>query len=202
MNKAVLYRLNSDDTTFYNMFGDYTYLTEGYYTSLDYELSKIKIRPTTEEALDAYVVPLAMQKAKDANMKIPEYEIVTEKIQPPVLAYPINPFTSKYEVIVNKEEINTKFKTLTMNGKYATICQKLPADYRIDTVRSVLGKTLVQEYEEFAMTAFKVFGLPLMKLRVIVTVNEYLFSAVEPLLFDELTLKEKKIIEEIGTWQR
>jgi hypothetical protein len=184
------------------MFGDYTYLTGGYYKSLDCELSQIRIMPTTEEALDAYVVPLAMKKAQLSNLKTPEYEIVTEKMIPPVLAYPINPFTSKCEVIIEKEDVEKKLKKLTMNGKYAVICQKLPSDYRIDVVRCILGLTLEQEYKEFAMSIFETFHLPLMKIRIIVTVDEYLFSAIEPLPYDELTLKEKKIIEEMGTWQR
>jgi hypothetical protein len=184
------------------MFGDYTYLTEGYYRSIDYELAQIKIKPTTEEALDAYVVPLAMQKAQLANIKTPEYEIITEKICPPVLAYPINPFTSKFELVSTKDDIKGKLKTLTMNGKYATLCQKLPDDYRIDIIRCILGKTLILEYSEFAMGIFQAFAIPLMKIRVIVTANDYLFSAIEPLLFEELTLKEKKIIEELGIWQK
>ncbi|MCR4442755.1 MAG: RimK-like ATPgrasp N-terminal domain-containing protein [Peptococcaceae bacterium] len=200
--EIILYRLNSDDTYLYNMFGDYTYLTEGYYKSLDCELSGINIRPTTEEALDAYVVPLAMKKAEFSGIKTPVHEIVTEKLTPPILAYPINPFTSKCEVIIEKENMGEDLKRVTMGGKYATICQRLPADYRIDVVRSLLGLTLQKEYTAFAMSVFKAFHLPLMRIRVIVTADEYLFSAIEPLPYDELTLKEKKMLEEMGTWQR
>ncbi|MFZ5944168.1 MAG: RimK-like ATPgrasp N-terminal domain-containing protein [Bacillota bacterium] len=202
MSNAILFKLKNDGDFFLNMFGDYTYLTAGYYISLDAELADEKIMPTTEEALDAYVVPLAMEKAKLNNIFTPEYEIVTEKIVPPVLAYPINPYTSKFEVITDSDNLKQKLNTVTMSGKYATLCQRLPEDYRIDIVRCVLGKTLVKEYEEFTQAVFQVFRIPLMKIRVIVTTSRYLFSAIEPLLFDELTLKEKKIIEESGTWQK
>jgi len=40
-----------------------------------------------------------------------------------------------------------------------------------------------------------------MKIRVIVTSSQYLFSSICPLEFDQLTLNEKKILEGIGTWQ-
>lgn len=201
-NILFLYKLKENDGTYINMFGDYTYLTEGYYRTLDAEMEHIKIMPTTEEALDAYIVPLAMEKAKLNDISTPDYEIITEKITPPVIAYPINPYTSKFEIVTTNDDLKKKLNTVTMSGKYATLCQRLPDDYRIDIVRSVLGRTLVTEYEYFARKVFEVFRIPLMKIRVIVTTNEYLFSAIEPLLFDELTLKEKKIIEELGIWQR
>jgi len=196
-----MFRLYNDEEYLNNMFGDYTYLTDGYYKSMDCELSELKVRPTTEEALDAYVVPLAMRKAALNNIQIPECEIITDKLIPPVLAYPVNPFSSKFEVITEREDLNKKLKTLTMSGKYAVICQKLPDDYRIDVIRCFLGMSLEEEYNEFAMNIFRVFKLPLMKIRAIVTADKYLFSAIEPLLYEELTLKEKKKIEEMGTWQ-
>lgn len=202
MSNAMLFKAKDNDALYFNMFGDYTYLTEGYYKSLDAELRGINIRPTTEEALDAYVVPLAMEKARLYGIAVPENEIITEKIIPPVLAYPINPYTSKFEVVTDSDNLKSKLNTVTMSGKYPSLCQKLPEDYRIDIIRCFLGKTLLKEYEEFAANIFQAFHIPLMKIRVIVTSSHYLFSAIEPLIFDELTLKEKKIIEELGTWQR
>lgn len=202
MNHILLYKLYNNDKIYLNMLGDYTYLTEGYYKSLDAELENLSIMPTTEEALDAYIVPLAMQKAKINGISTPEYEIVAEKITPPVLAYPINPYTSKFEIAYTNDDLKKKLNTVTMSGKYPTLCQRLPDDYRIDIVRTILGQTLTHEYDEFSLKIFDVFRIPLMKIRVIVTPSEYLFSAIEPLLFDELTLKEKKIIEELGIWQK
>ncbi|MGD9679007.1 MAG: RimK-like ATPgrasp N-terminal domain-containing protein [Vulcanibacillus sp.] len=202
MNNGYLYKLNDNKDFYINLFGDYTYLTEGYYISLDAELDNLSIIPTTQETLDAYVVPLAMTKASLNNLPIPEYEIITEKITPPVIAYPINPYTSKFEIVGINDDLKKKLNSVTMNGKYATLCQKLPEDYRIDVVRSIMGKTLVEEYKEFVKLIYEVFKIPLMNIRVIVTSTNYLLSSIEPLRLDELTLKEKKVIEEIGTWQR
>ncbi len=201
MNNGYLYKKNDKDFCL-NLFGDYTYLTEGYYISLDAELENIKVLPTTEEALDAYVIPLAMEKAKLHSIPIPNYEIVTEKIVPPVLAYPINPYTLKFEIVNENDDLKKKFNTVTMSGKYPSLCQKLPEDYRIDVVRSIVGKTLVSEYDRFIKMIYETFRLPLMKIRVIVTPSNYLLSAIEPLLLEELTLKEKKIIEELVPWQK
>src|SRR5690606_28830490 len=60
-----------------NLAGDYSYLTTGYYASLDAELAGLKVLPTTADALDAYVVPIAMENAHLAGLAVPAHEIVT-----------------------------------------------------------------------------------------------------------------------------
>ena len=190
------------DVTHVNLSGDYSYLLSGYYDSLDAELAGLSIIPTTRDALDAYVVPIAMEKARAAGLAVPDYEIVTEKLlPPPVLAYPINPFMDKGELIRETDELKQRRKALTMSGKYAVICQKLDLDSRIDVARCVLGKCLTEEYRDFAAEVFGVFRLPLMRVRVIVSAKAYLLSAIEPLPFDSLTLNEKKLLEGLEPWQ-
>src|SRR5690554_7885814 len=97
-----------------NLSGDYTYLTSGYYASLDAELDGLSVLPTTGEALDAYVVPIAMEKARHAGIAVPPSEIVTERFPPPpLLAYPINPFSSRGELLLDAEAIESRRKGLT-----------------------------------------------------------------------------------------
>lgn len=193
-----------DETILFNMIGDYSYLTEGYYLSHDAKIRGKTIYPSPEAILDAYVVPLALEKARKCNIATPEFKITNDEtgIEPPVLLYPINPFSERFELISNLEEAPKQYRTVTRLGKYAALAQKLPHDdYRIDTMRCIMGKTLTNEYQDFAWQTFKVFGLPLMKIKVIVTSTQYMFSSISPLKFDQLTLKEKKILEGIGTWQ-
>ncbi|MDD2212356.1 MAG: RimK-like ATPgrasp N-terminal domain-containing protein [Clostridia bacterium] len=201
MCDPLLFRLNQDPAVSYNMCGDYTYLKEGYYHSLDDELAGVKIKPTMEEMLDAYVVPLTMEKANLAGINIPRYEILTEKIPSPVLAYPINPFTTKEIIIKNPEEAKTKIKTLTMGGKFAMLCQYLPDNYQIVAVHSILGWTANDEFQELAQDVFRVFQIPLMRIIVIVDDKHYLFSAIKPLSLKELAKEERCRLEEVGMWQ-
>ncbi|MBU4484861.1 RimK-like ATPgrasp N-terminal domain-containing protein [bacterium] len=193
------------ETVYFNMFGNYFYLTEGYYSSLDAQIKDQIVFPTLEDTLDAYVVPLAMEKAAMNDILIPEYKIVNDGIgiKSPVLVYPINPFSEASEIVVSEDEIIEKVKNVTRSGKYAALVQQLPvSDYRIDSVRCVLGKTLVPEYNDLAWKIFKIFKLPLMKIKIIVTVSSYLFSSIEPMEFDSLTLNEKKILEGAGSWRK
>ncbi|HEX7003462.1 MAG TPA: RimK-like ATPgrasp N-terminal domain-containing protein [Trueperaceae bacterium] len=181
--------------------GDYSYMSSAYYEVLDAELAGQKIIPTTRDALDAYVVPIAMERARLAGMLVPEHVLATERFpEPPFMAYPVNPFSSAAELIVDAKTLEERRNGLTYTGKYAALCQTLPPDYRIDVVRTILGRSLTEEYRDFAREVFENFGIPLARVRVIVAPHGYLLSALEPLPFESLTLNEKTLLAGLGSW--
>ncbi|MFA5550234.1 MAG: RimK-like ATPgrasp N-terminal domain-containing protein [Trueperaceae bacterium] len=185
-----------------NLSGDYTYLTSGYYASLDAEQSGLTVLPTTAEALDAYVVAIAMEKAVLAGLAVPEYQIVTDRFPPPpMLAYPINPFTLTGQLLLDDAAVEAHRKGLTYTGKYAVLAQTLPADYRLDVLRLVLGRSLIPQYEEYGAQLFELFRLPLMRVKVIVTPKEFQLSAIEPLPFGQLSQDERQLLNGMGTWR-
>lgn len=207
--QPLLFKLNPEafetqleDVHYANLHGDYSYLLSGYYDSLDAELSGLSVIPTTQDALDAYVVPIAMEKARKGGLSVPDHEIVTDKmLAPPIMAYPVNPFFSKGELLADMQTLEHRRNALSMTGKYAVLCQRLKGDYRIDVLRCVMGQCLNEPYEEFAAEVFRIFRIPLMRVRVIVVAKEYQLSAIEPLLYDDLTLNEKKLLNGLGSWQ-
>ncbi len=192
--------LDDPERVFVNLHGDYSYLTEGYYLSLDADGHGRDALPTPMEAIEAYVVPLALEKARLGGLPVPDYSISNDQFEPPVIAYPVNPFSTKCEVIQTLDEAEAKVRSLTLNFKYAFVCQAMPSDCRIDTCRCVIGKSMTREYDAFAAKAFEVFRLPLMRIHVIVTPESYLFSAISPLERDSLTLGEKAILKDAGLW--
>jgi len=210
MNEIWLFKTREDllgeGETYYNLYGDYTYMLEGYYETLMSQLTGINIHPTAEECLDAYIIALAMEKASLNGIPVPEYKIVTDKTKIdsfPVLGYAMNPFSNNSYIIDNGSFYEHKIKSLTLSGKYFALLQKIPSeDYRLDTIRCILGLTNVKEYQEFAMSIFKVFKIPLMKIKTIVTLDNYFLSAIEPLNYDLLTINEKKMLEGMGEWQK
>jgi hypothetical protein len=184
-----------------NLIGDYTYLTDGYYHSLDLEQAGENVAPTAAECLDAYVVPIALAKAERHGIQVPRSQLVTDRfLAPPVLAYPVNPFSSRGELLPDAAAIELRRKGLTYTGKYAVLCQALPDDFRIDMVRIVLGQTALPEYGPFALALWTAFRLPLMKVRVIVVKDAYLLSGIEPLPLRQLSADERRVLEEAGTW--
>jgi len=185
-----------------NVIGDYTYLTDGYYHSLDLEQTGESVAPTSAECLDAYVVPIALEKAKRGGIGIPHAQLVTERfLAPPLMAYPVNPFSSRGELLPDAASIEARRSGLSYTGKYAVLCQALPRDFRIDTLRVVVGRCTMPEYESFAEILWRTFRIPLMRVRVIVTEGAFLLSAIEPLPWKALTSEERAQLEEVGTWR-
>jgi len=202
LNPEILGLLDTEKV-WMNLHGDYTYMTWGYYLSLDTENEGRTVVPTTRDILDAYVVPIALEKAAKGGLDVPVSRIVNfmHEVRSPFIAYPLNPFSAGYEIVETKEETESKIKRVTMSGKYATHVQDLPENFRVDTFRCIMGMTLIPEYSNFARTVFDIFHLPLMKVKVIVTPQRYLFSSIEPLPYEDLTLNEKRIVEEMGKWR-
>jgi hypothetical protein len=185
-----------------NLEGDYTYLTHGYYRSLDAEQAGDFVVPGSAACLDAYVVPIAIEVARRAGLPVPETQLVTDRWPaPPLYAYPVNPFSSRGQLLSDAAAIAEHKNGLTYTDKYAVLCQALPLDCRIDVVRVVLGTTAVAEYAAFADAVWTAFRVPLMKVRVIVSRDAYLFSAIEPLPLASLTADERSVLEEAGTWR-
>ena len=184
-----------------NLDGDYGYLEAGYYASLDLEDAGEQVLPTTAEALDAYVVPVALVKAQQCGIAVNAFSIVTDRFPaPPLLAYPINPFSSRGHRLDDQAAIDMRRNGLTFTGKYAVLCQPLPAGCRVDSLRVVLGQTPVPEYEALAWALFACFRLPLMRAEVVVTSDAYLLSALGPLPWPSLTIEERALVEEAGSW--
>lgn len=195
------WQLDADRPLLLNVGGDYSYLTHGYYRSLDAEQDGMQVAPTTAECLDAYVVPIAMAKAQAAGMAVPRSQVVTDRfLPPPIMAYPVNPFSSRGELLPDAATLENRRKGLTYTGKYAVLCQALPEVYRIDLLRVVVGRCAQPGYEDFAQAAWTLFRLPLMKVRVIVGEEGQMLSGIEPLPFRTLTPEERGFLLEAGTW--
>ena len=189
---------------FVNLEGDYTYLGDGYYRSMEAEHEGLLALPSPQDAIDAYVVPLALAKAQAAGIPIPDWEISNDSsssIDPPLVAYPINPFQDEGIVIADQSSLNEAFKSLTMSNKYAVVCQDMQPDSRIDTLRLVVGKCLKPEYAALAEQLWQTFRIPLARVKIIVTEKQYLFSAIQPLKKEELTQNEKALLKEAGLWR-
>lgn len=190
-----------DEACFVNLSGDYRYLTAGYYASQDMEATGKPIHPTCKEILDAYIVPLFLEKARLAGLQTASYYITNDHFEPPVIVDSINPFMSRQSVVLKSGHQERVARSLTRNFTYAICCQELPAAARIGHFRAVLGWSLAQRYRPLAAAVWQVFRLPLATVRVIVAPKGHiLFSHLEPLPFSSLTARELQYIRARVTW--
>ncbi len=190
-----------DDNISINLAGCYDYLSQAYYVSQDYENNGRPIRPTCKEMLDAYVPPLFLEKARLAELPIPEYYISNGYFEPPVIVDPVNPFIVKGHVVLKATRMKHIARSLTRNFTYAICCQDLPPGSRVFYFRSVLGWCHTPVWRDLSNTVWRLFNIPLALVRVVILSNgQYLLSDISPLRFDELGVREIHFLEEQIRW--
>jgi len=175
-------------------------MSEGHYGSLEAEISGVKVYPTIKESLDAYVVPLCMQRAEAAGIPVPEYYISNDTFEPPCIVYPINPFMKRHSVVYKAGHVRRIAKSMTRNFKYAMCVQKITEDAAIREYKCVLGTTTCDELGTMASKVWELFHLPICSLRVIED-GELMLSAIDPLPLQELGSRELKLLRKANEWQ-
>ncbi|PKK83861.1 MAG: hypothetical protein CVT49_06310 [candidate division Zixibacteria bacterium HGW-Zixibacteria-1] len=189
------------DDCIVNLAGNYDYLELPYYISQDLENEGKNIYPTNKEMLDAYVTPLFLEKAKLASLPVPEYYISNGYFEPPVILDPINPFMVRSRTVLKQGRHPTIARSITRNFTYAICCQELPPDSQVKYFRAVLGWSVSAMFRPAAEMIWKIFHMPLAKVRVIVQANgNILLSDISQLPFDKLSAREYEYLLERVTW--
>ncbi len=184
-----------------NLAGSYGYMEDGYYRSQALELQGRAVFPSTQDILDALVVPIALVRARQAGIAVPGHYISNGYFDPPVLLDPINPFMSGHAVVLRPGRRDQVARSMTRNFTYAMCCQELPAGARVGWFRMVLGWTRDPVYRPMAAALWELFRLPMARVRVIRPPEAPpLFSAMETLLPGALTAAERNRLVEGLEW--
>ncbi len=187
------HRDSPSTTSFVELSGNYEYLTEGYYRCQDAELQGYdRVIPRCIDALDAYVVPVALEKAHLAGIPIPEWYLTNEYFPPPAVVYGVNPFTRKFAVVFTEEERDRAAKQLTWNYKYTICCQRITSEVEIIEFAMVDGRTARPDMAEMARRVHDVFHLPMGNIRVLKTGSVIQLSALELLPTRTLGSQERQ----------
>ena len=200
--KARYIAVHKSEGCYLNLDGYYGYLENGYYLSLEMKANGRDIHPTCSEIIDGYVVPIFLEKAKQAGLKVPQYYITNSYFEPPVVVDSINPFMTRRSVVLKTRHQERIAKSLTRNFTYAICCQELPAGSRIGNFRSILGWSTKPRYIELSQSVWQVFRIPLVTVRTLILPDgEIMLSGLLPLPFNRLTPRERRYIEGQVEWQ-
>lgn len=191
----------AQEQRFVNLAGNYRYLEAGYYASQALEAAGKQVHPTCQEILDAYVVPLFLEKARRAGLPTPESYITNDYFDPPVIVDTLNPFMLRYCVVRQPGHRERVVKSLTRNYTYAICCQEFPPGYRIGSFRAVLGWCLPRRYRALAAAVWDAFHIPLAVVRVMTNHDgDVLLSALSPLPLGSLHGRERAYLDKGVQW--
>jgi hypothetical protein len=160
--------------------GDYEYMTAGYYACQDAELAGEDPLPACADALDAYVVPIALEKAAKAGVAVPDWILTHEYFPVPAVCYGVNPFSRRHEVVREESARRAVARRLTGNFRYSMCCQLITRETEVVEFRMVCGRTESAEFEGWADSVFSIFRVPLATVRLLRGARLQL-SAIEPL---------------------
>ena len=177
---------------------NYFYKTGPYYTILSHELEGEKVRPSSTDILDAYVVPICLERAKLAGIPVCEWEISQAYVPLPSIIYGLNYFatTSDFFAVSDAGHAKEVIKHVTNKGKYPFCYQKIPEDATIHSCPAIFGKTndACSIVAPIAERIYEVFSMPLVRMIMVRTRNRYELSSLSPMRYSQLTDTDRALL--------
>jgi hypothetical protein len=177
---------------------DYSYKTEPYYTILTCELQGKNVRPQSSAVLDAYVVPMCLERAKLAGIPVAEWGISQGFVPLPSIIYGLNYFATSADffVVRDGEKAKEVIAHITNKGKYPFCYQKIPAEATVHSCVSIFGRTAdsCAIVRELAEKIYGLFSIPLVTMVFVKTGNEYQLSSLSPTKYSHISGDERALL--------
>ena len=178
---------------------NYSYKTDSYYTILKMEMDGKTVKPSTAAVIDAFVVPICLERAKLAAIPVCEWEISQVYVQLPAIIYGLNYFAtaSEFFVVYNNEKAKEAIKHITNKGKYPFCYQKLGEHAEISRCTAIFGKTN-NSHEAIKNTAeriYDLFSIPLVQMVFVRDGEHYALSSLSPVRYSHLSENERSLLE-------
>ncbi|MGD9910925.1 MULTISPECIES: RimK-like ATPgrasp N-terminal domain-containing protein [Methanothrix] len=195
-----MYTLNKNGTV-YIINESYFYKTEPYYTIVQNEFEGIRTVPSSSAVLDAYIVPICLEKARMAGIPVCEWVVSYAYITLPAIVYGLNYFSTPSEHFVVKDFTSAKkaIKHVTNYGKYPFCYQKISDEAEVAVYTSIFGRTIdcSDEIETLAEKIYAVFNIPLVSLVLVRDLGGYRLSSLAPVMYSQLSEKERDLMKSI-----
>ena len=187
-----------------NVNNDYRYMKTGYYVSLHAEILGNKVVPTTENALDAYRLPVMLVRASKNGTPIMPY-LVTDSVKQimaefsfPVVMFAVNPFSfNGFQTAKNRTALYRAVKSLSMNYRYVVCAQPLRGE--MVSYKSFFGQCTVEDDSamEIARKVYETFNIPICKLHIQRVGGKAYLCGLQPLKMEEISPSETDLISKI-----
>jgi hypothetical protein len=179
----------------------YFYKTEPYYTIVKNEHEGIEIIPSSSDVLDAYIVPICLERAKLAGIPVCDWVISYQYVSLPAIVYGLNYFStpSDYFVINDLEEAKKVIKHVTNHGKYPFCYQKINDAASVIACISIFGKTINcrEDVSTLVERIYDLFRLPLVEVVMVKDESNYRLSSLAPVKYSQLSKEETEMLQSL-----
>jgi hypothetical protein len=177
---------------------NYSYKTETYYSILHHELEGRHVLPSSRVILDAYVVPLCLERAKQGGIPVCDWGISQGYVPLPVILYGLNYFatTSEFFVVDDNTRAKEVIRHITNIGKYPFCYQKLDEGATIHSCIGIFGKTKnhCARISDMAKKVYELFSIPLVTMVFVKSKEEYRLSSLAPTKYSQLSGEERTLL--------
>ena len=198
--KDIMYTLTEDGSQ-YIVNESYFYKTEPYYTIVKSENEGIKTIPSSGDVLDAYIVPICLEKAKLAGISVCDWVISYQYVALPSIVYGLNYFStpSDHFVVSDLMEAKTVIKHITNRGRYPFCYQKLNDTSSITKCVSIFGKTInrCENVSQLAERIYEVFRVPLVEIVLVKDDSGFRLSSLAPVKYSHLSREETEMLQNL-----
>jgi hypothetical protein len=198
--KDIMYTLKEDDSQ-YIINESYFYKTEPYYTIVKNEYEGIKTVPSSSDVLDAYIVPICLEKAKLADIPVCDWVISYQYISLPAVVYGLNYFSTPSDHFLVKDIAEAKkvIKHVTNHGKYPFCYQKIAEGATVVKCVSIFGKTIncCQSVAGLADRIYQTFRMPLVEIMLVKDESGYHLSSLAPIKYSQLSKEETEMLQNL-----
>jgi hypothetical protein len=195
-----MYTLKDHDSQ-YIVNESYFYKTEPYYTIVKNENDGIKTTPSSSDVLDAYIVPICLEKAKLAGIPVCDWIISNQYVSLPAIVYGLNYFStpSDHFLVSDKEEAKTVIRHITNRGRYPFCYQKISDSSSVAKCVSIFGKTVncCESAKLLAEKIYEVFRLPLVEIVMVKDESSCRLSSLAPVKYSQLSKDETKMLQDL-----
>jgi len=178
---------------------NYSYKSETYYAILARELAGKAVAPDTQSVLDAFVVPVCLERARHCGIPAAEYTITHSCAPAPAIVYGLNYFacTSHFEVLTGDGRDREKVKHVSSGGKYPCCFQQVPPGMAVARAVSIFGRVLspVPGLQEMAERVYACFRVPLVELVCLSGPGGPLLSSLCPVRYSRLQPGERRLLK-------
>lgn len=185
--------------------GNYFYKTESYYAILRHEMEGKAVRPSSAAVLDAYVVPVCLERAHLAGIPVCEWGISQGYAPLPSILYGLNYYATAadYTVVRDGDKAKEVIRHITNKGKYPFCYQKLQEGATIGSCIAIFGKTTgdCRVVSDIAERVYDLFSIPLVTIVYVRYGNRCLLSSLSSVKYSHLSDAERSVLSAYLTQQ-
>lgn len=186
------------DNALHVISGNYFYKTESYYTILRHEMEGNTVLPSSASVLDAYVVPICLERARLAGIPVCGWCISQGYTPLPSILYGLNYYAtaSEYAVVRDAAKAKEYIKHITNKGKYPFCYQVLGDGAEIGSCTAIFGKTAgtCRLGADMAQKVYELFKIPLVSIVYVRYGDRCLLSSLSSVKYSHMSDEERTIL--------